>query len=261
MADHTELPGAVTFSPSEASRPLWDALVSDSGAIVLLLTPEGQVLYANQCACDFGGEHSPESIQGSPLSSLIGPALAKERVEWAKRAHALGRPLVARVMLPDGRRRTTTFRPMKIGGPGTSILVTCRDSNTGEEIAPDVGEVVDLQPRPATMTDALTPREIEVLTLIAHGLSSAEIAKRLHRSAKTIEAHRAKLGQKLGARNRSDLTRIALAAGLIRVDSSGTARDATPAPTNGKEQDNPWTIRGETINRRPVTSIDRLPTA
>ena len=61
----------------------------------------------------------------------------------------------------------------------------------------------------------LTPREDEVLKLIAEGNSSKEIAAALTISLKTVERHRANILQKLGMRDRTELTRYAIRAGLI----------------------------------------------
>jgi DNA-binding NarL/FixJ family response regulator len=61
----------------------------------------------------------------------------------------------------------------------------------------------------------LTPREEEVLKLVAEGNSSKEIADLLFISIKTVQRHRANLLQKLGLRDRLDLTRYAIRAGLI----------------------------------------------
>ena len=61
----------------------------------------------------------------------------------------------------------------------------------------------------------LTPREDEVLKLIAEGHSSKEIADTLVISLKTVERHRANILQKLGMRDRTELTRYAIRAGLI----------------------------------------------
>lgn len=65
---------------------------------------------------------------------------------------------------------------------------------------------------PATV---LTPREDEVLKLIAEGSSSREIAEELTISIKTVENHRANILGKLGMRDRTQLTRYAIRAGLI----------------------------------------------
>ncbi|MGW5864189.1 response regulator [Streptomyces sp. NPDC055239] len=61
----------------------------------------------------------------------------------------------------------------------------------------------------------LTAREEEVLKLVAEGHSSKEIAEMLFISIKTVHRHRANLLHKLGLRNRLELTRYAIRAGLI----------------------------------------------
>lgn len=61
----------------------------------------------------------------------------------------------------------------------------------------------------------LTPREEEVLKLVAEGHSSKEIAELLFISVKTVQRHRANLLSKLGLRDRLELTRYAIRAGLV----------------------------------------------
>ena len=63
--------------------------------------------------------------------------------------------------------------------------------------------------------DVLTPREEEILKLVAEGHSSKAIADTLVISVKTVERHRANMLQKLGMRDRLELTRYAIRAGLI----------------------------------------------
>ncbi len=61
----------------------------------------------------------------------------------------------------------------------------------------------------------LTPREEEILKLIAEGMSGKEIASTLFISVKTVDRHRANILQKLGMRDRLELTRYAIRAGLV----------------------------------------------
>ncbi|GAA0645701.1 response regulator transcription factor [Streptomyces thermocarboxydovorans] len=61
----------------------------------------------------------------------------------------------------------------------------------------------------------LTPREEEVLKLVAEGHSSREIAELLFISVKTVQRHRENLLNKLGLRDRLELTRYAIRAGLV----------------------------------------------
>jgi DNA-binding NarL/FixJ family response regulator len=63
----------------------------------------------------------------------------------------------------------------------------------------------------------LTPREEEVLKLVAEGHSSKEIAEILFISVKTVHRHRANLLNKLGLHDRLELTRYAIRAGLIEL--------------------------------------------
>jgi DNA-binding NarL/FixJ family response regulator len=63
--------------------------------------------------------------------------------------------------------------------------------------------------------DPLTPRELEVLKLVAEGKSSRQIAELLVVSIKTVERHRADILHRLGLRDRVDLTRYAIRRGLI----------------------------------------------
>lgn len=63
--------------------------------------------------------------------------------------------------------------------------------------------------------DALSDREREVLVLIARGHSNQQIADKLFLSVKTVESYRSRLMTKLGLRDRSELTRLALESGLL----------------------------------------------
>ena len=63
--------------------------------------------------------------------------------------------------------------------------------------------------------DPLTPRETEIVKLIAEGLTSREIGEVLHIADKTVERHRSNVLEKLGLRDRVALTRYAIRRGLV----------------------------------------------
>ena len=69
----------------------------------------------------------------------------------------------------------------------------------------------------ASENDELTSRELEVLTLIAEGLTSREIAQRLVISHKTVDRHRENIMAKLDLHSRVDLVKYAIERGLIQV--------------------------------------------
>jgi DNA-binding NarL/FixJ family response regulator len=66
-----------------------------------------------------------------------------------------------------------------------------------------------------TPQDPLTTRELEIVKLIAEGHTSEEIAEMLFISKKTVDRHRANVLEKLGMRNRVELTRYAIRRGLV----------------------------------------------
>jgi len=63
--------------------------------------------------------------------------------------------------------------------------------------------------------DPLTPREVEIVKLIAESNTNRQIAEQLVISEKTVERHRANVLEKLGMRDRVELTRYAIRRGLI----------------------------------------------
>ncbi len=67
----------------------------------------------------------------------------------------------------------------------------------------------------ARAIDDLTPRELEVLRLIALGHTNAEIGTMLYVSVRTVENHRASVMRKLGLRTRAELVRHATESGLV----------------------------------------------
>jgi len=64
----------------------------------------------------------------------------------------------------------------------------------------------------------LTPRQREILILIAEGLSTKDIGHRLNISAKTVESHRAQLMERLDIHDVAGLVRYAIKMGLVRVE-------------------------------------------
>jgi DNA-binding NarL/FixJ family response regulator len=66
--------------------------------------------------------------------------------------------------------------------------------------------------------DQLTPREREILKLIAEGLTSQEIADRLFISLKTVVGHRSRLMEKLSLPNLAELIKYTLRKGILNID-------------------------------------------
>ncbi len=71
--------------------------------------------------------------------------------------------------------------------------------------------------RPMSRLQALTPREQQILRMIGKGQSRTDIAIAIHRSPKTVDAHRASIMEKLGIHDRVELARFAIREGLVEI--------------------------------------------
>lgn len=97
----------------------------------------------------------------------------------------------------------------------TELPIAVRRAARGEEyVSPQVAAGLEALRRTVN-GDGLSPRETEVLRLIALGHTSAEIGHNLHLSRRTIETHRAAILRKLGLSTRAELVHFALRRHLI----------------------------------------------
>jgi len=104
------------------------------------------------------------------------------------------------------------------GDSVVSPRVTRRMLDLFADRLPDVGETPDpLRPHPRLA--ALTPREVEVLQLVAEGLSNAEVAERLVLSETTVKTHVGRILAKVGVRDRVQAVVLAYETGLVRAGS------------------------------------------
>jgi DNA-binding NarL/FixJ family response regulator len=69
---------------------------------------------------------------------------------------------------------------------------------------------------PSNPLDQLTPRQREVLVLIAEGMTNKEIARKLNISGKTVESHRTQLMERLDIHDIAGLVRFAIRVGLVK---------------------------------------------
>jgi DNA-binding NarL/FixJ family response regulator len=122
------------------------------------------------------------------------------------------------------------FESLKVGASGyvlksvadQDLLEACRATMRGEPflypgaVTALIRDYLQRSREGERMPESiLTPREEEIVKLIAEGNSAKEIAETLVISVKTVDRHRANILQKLGMRDRLDLTRYAIRAGLV----------------------------------------------
>jgi DNA-binding NarL/FixJ family response regulator len=140
------------------------------------------------------------------------------------------KPEIRVLMLSMHDSEQFLFEALKAGASGyvlksgadTDIVDACRAAMRGDSflypsaVTTLVRDYVERGGRGEEQFDVLTPRELEVLKLIAEAHTSKEIAKLLFISIKTVERHRQNILDKLGMRDRVELTRYAIRRGLIQ---------------------------------------------
>jgi DNA-binding NarL/FixJ family response regulator len=140
------------------------------------------------------------------------------------------RPELRKLMLSVHDNEQYFFEALKAGASGyvlkssanRDLIEACRATMRGEPfIYPPAASTLirDYMERVTegeeAPSDPLSPRELEVTKLIAEGLTSEEIGEILVISKKTVDRHRANILEKLGMRNRVELTRYAIKRGLV----------------------------------------------
>lgn len=185
------------------------ALLQDAGCGVAVIDGDGCVGECNDFFVRLFPGGAAESIEGRPLAERLEPADAAVHTRALERVLGEGVPVVVEGVF-GGRLARVTYRPMPAEPFGERLVLLVAAPLDPAATAPQGVAVL----RAEDPLAGLTPREREVLHHIGMGLPSAEIAKALDRSVKTIEGHRISLGIKLGASNRVQLARIAIRAGL-----------------------------------------------
>lgn len=100
----------------------------------------------------------------------------------------------------------------------TELVTAIRQALRGRSyVTPLVRGQGGPRPRSRRRSTELTPRQREVLQLVAEGRAAKEIAAILHISVKTVEFHKSRIGEQLGVRTTAELTRYALEHGIIGI--------------------------------------------
>jgi DNA-binding NarL/FixJ family response regulator len=139
-------------------------------------------------------------------------------------------PEIRALMLSMHDDEQYLFEALRVGASGyvlksavdRDLVAACRAAMRGESfLYPDAtaalvsDRLAGARAGEAISADPLTPREAEVVKLIAEAYTNQQIAEALVISLKTVEGHRARILAKLGLHDRVELTRYAIRRGLI----------------------------------------------
>ncbi|MFC6022821.1 response regulator [Plantactinospora solaniradicis] len=208
-------------------------LLADDHALVrrglrLILDAEPDLMVVAEAA---DGADAVEAVRKTELDLAI-LDIAMPRMTGLQAAREIARraPAVRILMLSMHDNEQYFFEALRAGASGyvlksvadRDLLEACRAAMRGEPflypgaITALIRDYLHRARQGERLPESiLTPREEEIIKLIAEGNSAKEIAEALVISVKTVDRHRANILQKLGMRDRIDLTRYAIRAGLV----------------------------------------------
>ena len=178
-----------------------------------------------------GAEAVAGALDPSIDLAILDISMPRKTGLQAARELSRRRPELRTLILSMYENEQFLFEALKAGASGyvlksgadDDIVDACRAAMRGQSflyptaVRTLVRDFIERADRRGTEFDLLTPRELEVLKLIAEGHSSKEIAAMLVISVKTVDRHRTNMLEKLGMRDRVELTRYAIRRGLIEA--------------------------------------------
>lgn len=175
--------------------------------------PDNPIIACNDAFCDLTG-YAAEDVVGRNCRFLSGPATEPWLTEEIRRGVREHRPVFVEIL-----------NYKRSGQPFRNAVLVAPIYDEQDALLYFLGSQIEIDPAAATpssmrriraaeMVKALSPRQGEVLKLVASGLLNKQIAAELNLAEKTVKMHRAILMTRLGLHTTADLIRLAVEAGL-----------------------------------------------
>jgi PAS domain S-box-containing protein len=175
--------------------------------------PDNPIVACNAAFCELTG-YPAEEVLGRNCRFLSGPGTEPWLTEEIRRGVREHRPVLVEIL--NYKRSGQPFRNAVLVAPiydEQDALLYFLGSQV--EIDADASSPSSMRRiRAAEMVRALSPRQGQVLKLVANGLLNKQIAAELNLAEKTVKMHRAILMDRLGLQTTADLIRLAVEAGL-----------------------------------------------
>jgi DNA-binding NarL/FixJ family response regulator len=176
-----------------------------------------------------GAEAVDQALDDTIDLAILDISMPRKTGLQAARELSRRRPQLRTLILSMYENEQFLFEALKAGASGyvlksgadDDIVEACRAAMRGQSfLYPSavhalIRDFIERADERGDDFDLLTPRELEVLKLIAEGHTSKEIAAMLVISIKTGDRHRTNMLEKLGMRDRVELTRYAIRRGLV----------------------------------------------
>jgi PAS domain S-box-containing protein len=168
----------------------------------LLIDDDRRYVDVNDAACSFLGL-TRDQVVGRRIDEFLVPDVRKTLAEtWPRFLHMGRHAGFFELVRPDGSVRKTMYSSIANVTPGRHLTVYLLD---GDRKAPGNGGGGRARTSPE-----LSPRQREVIELVAEGLTSTEIAERLGVSPETVRTHLRNARLKLGASTKAQAVAIAM---------------------------------------------------
>lgn len=203
---------------ADVLRAVQGVFHEDPGTGFSLVDGDGIVTFTNARAAHLFIRGTPDQAIGRSLNELFGDDWADERLRIFQQIREAGQPVISR-HIRHGVQIQSTIRLITEPDDEDETFLILTVEGEHEPAQPERFQIVESKLVHLGPLGALTARELEVLTLIGHGLSTPDIARALHRSPRTIEGHCDAIRSKLDGASRVQLAEFARRAGLQLEDS------------------------------------------
>ena len=190
----------------------WTILKSQPGVGVQIIDADGRVHYSNpQARLIYYGNTEYDPV-GKTIAEIEGPEFAAERMQVVGEVLASNRPRIIR-HIRGGKNTEATIWPLhrrRMVRPCVLALTRQGLADSADQPWPVYdSQLVDLGP-----LDVLTPRELQVMALIGHGVPLKSISSELGVSQRTVERYRTDIARKLRINSIAEIARLVQRAGL-----------------------------------------------
>ena len=213
------------------SPPRVNVLLADDHAVLregLKVLLDAETDFRVVAEASDGAEAVSAALAGDVDLAILDVAMPRLTGIQAARQLAEHRPNLRTLILSMHDNEQFFFEALRAGASGyvlkssahEDLVPACRAALRGEPflyprgVAALVREFLDRGPD-QVREDPLSPRETEIVKLIAEGMTGREIAGLLHIAEKTVDRHRSNVFEKLGLKDRVALTRYAIRRGLV----------------------------------------------